>query len=269
MKLSPLSIKELVKYINDDEKKFRYRSGTDIVELFNSIGLQDNYLAIRNAGNSFSRPKYTKEKLIEFNGQHILKNIFEQLVDSRICQNNDELVQELNKILKHDGYQLKKNTEYIYKIIGKNIDDPVQLTSHFEDIERQIINNIKAAKFSIWVCVAWITHRDIANELYKQHKNGINIRVIVNDDELTNNNGCDFTKAGIEYHKISPQNASYKNLMHHKFCIIDFKKILMGSFNWTVRANYNYENIEEIESRDKAEEYAARFIKIIQRSKQK
>ena len=43
----------------------------------------------------------------------------------------------------------------------------------------------------------------------------------------------------------------------------------MGSFNWTVRANYNYENIEEIESRDKAEEYAARFIRIIQRSKQK
>ena len=91
--------------------------------------------------------------------------------------------------------------------------------------------------------------------------------MIVNNDELTNSKGCDFTKTGIEYYKISPQNLSYKNLMHHKFCIIDLKKVLTGSFNWTLRANYNYENIEEIESREKAEEYAERFIKIIQLSK--
>lgn len=267
MKLSQLSIQELVKYINDDEKKFRYRSGPDIVELFNRIGSQDDYWLMNKQGLFGSRAEYTKSKLNEYNSTNLIKTIFEQIVDSRIYQNNDELAQNLNKVLKHDGYQLEKTSDHIYKITGKDIDDPIQLTAHFEDIERQTINSIRLAKFSIWVCVAWITHKEIANELYKQHKNGINIRVIVNNDELTNSKGCDFTKTGIEYYKISPQNLSYKNLMHHKFCIIDLKKVLTGSFNWTLRANYNYENIEEIESREKAEEYAERFIKIIQLSK--
>lgn len=32
--------------------------------------------------------------------------------------------------------------------------------------------------------------------------------------------------------------------MHHKFCVIDEKKCLYGSFNWTKRANYN--NFEDL-----------------------
>lgn len=101
-----------------------------------------------------SRAEYTKSKLNEYNSTNLIKTIFEQLVDSRIYQNNDELAQNLNKVLKHDGYQLEKNSDHIYKITGKDIDDPIQLTAYFEDIERQIINSIRLAKFSIWVCVA-------------------------------------------------------------------------------------------------------------------
>ena len=119
------------------------------------------------------------------------------------------------------------------------------------------------SKFSIWICVAWITNKNIANELYKRNKSGLNVRVIVNDDELTTRQGCDFKIVGIEYHKLSPINGYYKNLMHHKFCIKKKKKVITGSFNWTEKANFNFENIEIIESREKAEEFSSRFIEIL------
>lgn len=57
-------------------------------------------------------------------------------------------------------------------------------------------------------------------------KKGINIRVVVNDDELTRKNGIKIENTEIEYYKISPKNGNYANLMHHKFCIIDLKKLL-------------------------------------------
>ncbi|WP_338562985.1 phospholipase D-like domain-containing protein [Acinetobacter sp. KS-LM10] len=66
---------------------------------------------------------------------------------------------------------------------------------------------------------------------------------MVNDDELNYKKSCDFHKVGMEYHQFSPINNSYKNLMHHKFCIIDLKKVITDSFNWTEKANFNFENI--------------------------
>lgn len=268
MKLSPLSIKELVKYINDDKCEFidKARTGPNLVELFNTIGSRDEYWNMSKEGNFGGRADYTKRKLFEFNENYRLKEIFEALVDSRTTSQSDDLAKKLNEILKHDGYKLEKNADDVYKITGNEITDPIQIQAHFENIEKQILNEIKLAKFSIWVCVAWITNRNIGNELFKRHKNGLNIRIIVNNDELTNKKGCDFQKVGIEYHRFSPINNSYKNLMHHKFCIIDLKKVITGSFNWTEKANFNFENVEIIESREKAEEFSSRFIKIIEQS---
>lgn len=265
MKLSPLSLKELVKIINDDACEFieKKRTGPELVELFNSIGSRDEYWSMAKLGTFGSRKEYTLKKLNEFNQNPLLKNIFEQIIDDRVTNRNELLALSLNEILKHDGYKVEPNSKGIYKIVGHEIEDPIQIQAHFENIEKQILNEIKLAKFSIWVCVAWITNTNIANELYKRHKSGLNIRVIVNDDEITTNRGCNFHAVGIEYHKFSPMNGDYKNLMHHKFCIIDLKKVITGSFNWTEKANFNFENIEIIDSREKAEDFSSRFLQIL------
>lgn len=270
LKLSPLSIKELVKYINDDKGEFidKARTGPNLVELFNTIGSRDEYWSMSKDGTFGVRADYTKRKLIEFNENYRLKEIFEALVDNRTTNKSDSLAKKLNEILKHDGYKLEKNKDEVYKITGYELADPIQVQAHFENIEQQILNEIKLAKFSIWVCVAWITNKSIGNELYRKHKSGLNVRVIVNDDDLTQSRGCDFQKVGIEYHKFSPKNDNYKNLMHHKFCIIDLKKVITGSFNWTEKANFNFENVEIIASREKAEDFATRFVKIIEDIKQ-
>jgi len=55
----------------------------------------------------------------------------------------------------------------------------------------------------------------------------------------------------------------YKNIMHHKFCIIDFKTIVHGSYNWTNKARWNKETITIDNSKELAEKFAREFIKLI------
>ena len=50
--------------------------------------------------------------------------------------------------------------------------------------------------------------------------------------------------------------------MHHKFCVIDLKKVIHGSYNWTTKAQYNNETITISEGRYLAEKFAKEFIKI-------
>ncbi|MFW1971049.1 phospholipase D-like domain-containing protein [Acinetobacter bereziniae] len=262
MKLSTLSLSELVQYITDDFGDDRL-TGPKIVELFNFFGSNDDYDLLVDQGNFFSRKVYTNRKLVELNNTPHLKPLIESLVDDRRCKNPQIKAEKINKILKHDQYQLEINDDGVYKLKGKDFKEDIQLIPIFENIESQVIEQINSAKYLIWVAVAWITSRPIAAALYKQYKNGVNIRIVVNDDELTNSRGIKFEQSNIEYYKVSPLNDYYKNIMHHKFCIIDLSTVITGSFNWTNKANFNNENINIICQRDQAETYANEFLKLI------
>jgi phosphatidylserine/phosphatidylglycerophosphate/cardiolipin synthase-like enzyme len=54
----------------------------------------------------------------------------------------------------------------------------------------------------------------------------------------------------------------HENLMHNKFCIIDLKTVIHGSYNWTNRARFNDETIEVVNSREVAEKFSDEFIKL-------
>lgn len=97
----------------------------------------------------------------------------------------DDVASELNEIIKHDGYLFDKSDRGVYKIIGSEFSDPVQIAAHFQEIKNQIIDSIQSAQFTIWIAVAWFTDRDIGNALRLKHKHGVNVRVIVNDDDTT------------------------------------------------------------------------------------
>lgn len=262
MQLSTLSISELTDQVTGDGS-IDYLTGKKLTQLFNEFGSRDDYDTLVQEEAFGSRATYTKRKLTEINGTIHLKGLIESLVDDRRSSNPDSKAESINKILKHDGYCLEKDEDGIYKLTGKDFAEELKVQPIFEDIEKEILDHINSAQFLIWVAVAWITSRPIAKALYKQYKKGVNIRVIVNDDDLTKTHGIKFEKTNIEYYKISPLNASYKNTMHHKFCIIDLKKVLTGSFNWTNKASFNNENISVIEQRDQAEAYAQEFLKLI------
>ncbi len=259
MQLSEFSLDCLKNYAIGDGVPTRYMSGPELVKFFNSFGCRDVY------GQGFpSRKDFAFHKLCELNGTPQLRQVIETLADSRRCDDPEAVATAINEIIKHDGFKLEKTSTDIYKLSGYDEVDPVEIEAHFADIKAQIVESIRSAKFSIWVAMAWFTDKDLGNELWKKHKEGLNVQVIVNDDEITQRNGLKFDHKdiGIEYYSVAPDSPWGKKIMHNKFCVIDLKKVIHGSYNWTNNAKYNNENITITDSRELAEDFAGQFIEL-------
>lgn len=266
MKLSDLTIESIKEFISGDNQLTPGLSGPKILKLFNLVGFKDVYKFDEGGmPNGLSRNAYVLEKLYEINGTSELVRLLEIVFDPRhfaqdIVKNINQAVDSINPLLQQDGFRLEE-IDGRYKIIGAELPDNIEVEVHFEDIEAQIIEQIRAAKFSIWVAVAWFTNKTLMREIYNRKQDGLNIRVVVLEDEIN-------TKYGFPYEKYFetkrvPKSGKYENIMHHKFCIIDLKTVVHGSYNWTTKANWNRETVSVENSRVLAEKYAAEFISLI------
>jgi len=108
--------------------------------------------------------------------------------------------------------------------------------SQKDNLQQVILKNLDAAQNSVSIAVAWFTDVVLFNKLLEIQSRGIKIELIItkhqfnddslNDYELVSQNNGVFLEIGGNY-----------NTMHHKFCIVDHKVLLQGSFNWTKKAN--------------------------------
>ena len=147
--------------------------------------------------------------------------------------------------------------------IGKRADELDEIISkevHFEEIQQNIISQIKNAKYTIWIAVAWFTDKTLFDELIKKQHEGVNIQIIINDDSINTEHGYDF-ESNFETYRIPPMGY-FGNIMHNKFCIVDLKTVIHGSYNWTKKAQYNQETILVHEDRKLAEQFADKFIEL-------
>lgn len=107
--------------------------------------------------------------------------------------------------------------------------------------------------------MAWFTNEKIYEVLLKKKKEGLNIRLILDDNNK--NKRLDFS--GFEHYYILIES-KYKNIMHNKFCIIDMKMVLHGTYNWTNAANYNMETCETVKGIKEVEKFADWFVNMVQ-----
>lgn len=121
----------------------------------------------------------------------------------------------------------------------------IKTTSHFEDIGFHIRQEISKAKESIKICVAWISWIDYNGILEELSRKGVSVEILYNDDHL---NRKHFIKPDESINLFPVKGRFYHSLMHNKFCIIDNRIIVTGSFNWSRRAFYHFENIVFIEN---------------------
>jgi phosphatidylserine/phosphatidylglycerophosphate/cardiolipin synthase-like enzyme len=119
----------------------------------------------------------------------------------------------------------------------------MQSEAVFENIAERIQQEISKANKSIYIAVAWFTNKNLFNELVKKTKEGCVISLIISNDEINQNSAIDFESL------ITPNSKVYKigngntELMHNKFCVIDFNTIITGSYNWSYKAESNFENV--------------------------
>lgn len=103
------------------------------------------------------------------------------------------------------------------------------------DVRKIILNHLDAATKKVFVAVAWFTDTMLFNKLLELQKKGVDIEVIITKHEFNDqskNNYDLIEKNGGFYANIG----SDEQLMHMKFCVIDYKTVISGSANWTNRA---------------------------------
>lgn len=128
----------------------------------------------------------------------------------------------------------------------------------FENIEQRIIKEIADAHYAIFVSVAWFTNKNLFNALLEKAKDNCYVSIIIQLDEINSQSGIDYSQIQVgrsECFKISKD----AELLHDKFCVIDFKKVITGSYNWTYKASHNSENILILDEPSIASQYISRF----------
>lgn len=272
MKLSDYSISVLKKLIVGDPvngtQVFPYLKTTRVNELFNSFSttkhIHPRDWTDSESGGILSRVNYAGIRLTELNNTPALKNLFERILQPIHFKGTDcsleEAVNAVNEYITPDNYKVEQVGE-VYKIIGEVAPDEIRLQVHFEEIQSQILEQIDKAKYSIWLAVAWFTDQELIKALYQKQIQGLDVRIIVFNDEINRNRGILHPDTSKYFNLYSSSEVSDKKL-HVKFCIFDLKTVMQGSYNWTLKAMYNHEDIATIQSREIAEEYADQFIKL-------
>lgn len=117
--------------------------------------------------------------------------------------------------------------------------------AYFEDIEYHLKKVLLQAKESVRICVAWINWSTYNPVFQKLVSKGVSVEIIFNDDYINKRN---FSDPGEGVKLFPVKGRFYNTLMHNKFCIVDDRILITGSFNWSSRAGKHFENIVVIEN---------------------
>ncbi|MHA6727100.1 phospholipase D-like domain-containing protein [Chryseobacterium sp. A301] len=126
-----------------------------------------------------------------------------------------------------------------------------QIITNGVEIKQRIISEINTASKNIYIAMAWFTDRDIANALINANSRGVDIDVI-----LSSNSSNDVVKgmlreATIPIHAFDTDDE--RGIMHHKFCLLDNRISINGSYNYSYNASSN--NVENIQVSDDPDTY--------------
>lgn len=136
--------------------------------------------------------------------------------------------------------------------------------AHFQNIRISIIKEIEKANESLKVAVYWFTNHELFDLLYQKQLKGVQCELIIHNDYINNRDtGLPFQKfidAGGKFYFSDDENP-----MHNKFCILDNRVLINGSYNWTYYAeSKNRENILIIkEEPDVIRAFEKEFSKLI------
>lgn len=112
-----------------------------------------------------------------------------------------------------------------------------QVIDDNKEIFATILLELRKAEFEILIATAWFTDDELFAVLLDKVAQGVHIEVIVADNQ--ENEKLDFqllVAKGALVKKI--KNVGY-GIMNQKFCVIDKRLALHGSYNWTVNAKKN------------------------------
>ena len=119
----------------------------------------------------------------------------------------------------------------------------MQTEAVFENIAERIQQEISKAQKSVFIAVAWFTNKNLFNELVNKARNGCTVSLIISNDNINLNSSIDFEQLLTAKSKVYKIGNGDTELMHNKFCVIDYSTVITGSYNWSYKAESNFENV--------------------------
>lgn len=121
------------------------------------------------------------------------------------------------------------------------------IVSLFDNIETKLISSLRNAEKEIRIAVCWFTNSNLFDIVCEKLNEKVHIELIITNDPINNRFG------GLDFNRFISLGGNFyfannNKLMHNKFCVIDSKLVITGSYNWTYPANKNHENILAIEN---------------------
>lgn len=114
----------------------------------------------------------------------------------------------------------------------------------FTKIRNEIIPHLQQAKEEVVIAMAWFTSGELFHEVLKCLDRNVKVELILLDNAINYMDYAPdfnlFVNAGGQL-RIASSSVGF---MHHKFCVVDKKVAITGSYNWTYYAETrNVENI--------------------------
>lgn len=140
----------------------------------------------------------------------------------------------------------------------------MQTEALFSNIADRISTELSQAERSIYIAVAWLTNRDLFNILVDKAKSGVTVQLLLSNDEINQNSSLDFSRLKIGNSVAYLVGDGKSDLMHNKFCVIDRRVVMTGSYNWSYKAEKNnHENIViTTDDFELADQFIAQFKQI-------
>jgi phosphatidylserine/phosphatidylglycerophosphate/cardiolipin synthase-like enzyme len=108
--------------------------------------------------------------------------------------------------------------------------------SQKDNLQKVILEYLDSAQVSVTVAVAWFTDTTLFRKLLEVQERGVNVQLIITNHQFNHDSGNNYHLVKENGGMFLQIGGDYKT-MHHKFCIVDYKILLQGSFNWTRKAN--------------------------------
>lgn len=149
-----------------------------------------------------------------------------------LCMHDNTILGFHSKELAHDIlHSPLQHTTYL--ISGQRI-DLWHLPDHRNACIKNLLNLISSAEKSIRIALFTFTHPDILAALKKAQDRGIDVKVAL--DYSTSLGASAKTVEFLQNKNIPLYIGTKGKLLHHKWCIIDEKTLILGSANWTKSA---------------------------------
>jgi hypothetical protein len=117
-----------------------------------------------------------------------------------------------------------------------------EIITNSTEIKQRILSEINNANQSIYIAMAYFTDRDIAMAIVGAKNRNVIIDVILSSDIRNETVKLMLKGANVIVHAF--ETGDTRGIMHHKFCLIDDKITINGSYNYSINAsNNNVENI--------------------------